>query len=240
MTVHPRRARSRRRFAAAALLPLLALLLLAAGCSDDEEADPAEVLSQAIPAMRGLETFTFTYDVARPEDSDPVQGTDVVALEGAVNSEGSMKAGIDLLQSGIPLHINFVAVGDTHYVENPLTRRWQSVAATDSPVGKLNLGAGAIQILEKIQDPTYEGRDEIEGAQCHRIKGSVAAQDVEGIAQAISVEANFPVEVWVGVDDSLIRRITLDGAATTKEPEETVRTIELREFNQPVQIEPPA
>jgi hypothetical protein len=219
---------------------LLAITLLLAGCTSNEDVDPQAVLNEAIPAMRALESFTFTYDVTRPEDTEPVQGTDVVALDGAVDSAGSMEAGIDLTQNGIPLHINFVAVGDTHYVQNPLTQRWQSVAASDSPVGELNLGASAIQILERIQSPAYDGQDEIEDVACHRITGTVAAEDVEGIAQAVSVDSDFPVEVWVGVEDSLIRRITLDGAATTTEPEGTVRTIELQGFNEPVEIEPPA
>jgi hypothetical protein len=221
------------------LVTMVFLPLAVFACSGEEEVDPQEIFSEAIPAMKALDSFGFTYDVERPEGSAPLAGTDVAAIEGAVNAEGDMEARIDILQSGIPLQLNFVAAGDTHYVQNPLTGKWQSVAAEDSPVGRLNLGSGAIQILEKIENPSFEGSDEIEGVETYRLKGTVQAADVEGIAGAVSVDDPFPCEVWVGADDDLVRRITLSGAATSKEPAQTVRTIELTNFNEPVEIEPP-
>lgn len=224
---------------AAAGLLVLALLVLAA-CSGDAEGDAGQVLEDAIPAMQELSSFSFTYDVQRPQDAPAVPGTDVVALEGNVDDRGGMKAQIDILQGGIPLQLNFVAVGDTHYVENPLTGAWQSVPATSSPVGELNLGSSAIQILEKVQDPEYAGREDSGGVEVDRVTGTVAAADVEGIVQAVSVDHPFPAEIWVGVEDHLVRRIILSGAATSSEHEDTVRTIELAGFNEPVEIEPPA
>lgn len=223
---------------ATALVLLMAFL---AGCpSSDEEGDAEEILSQAVPAMKALQSFAFTYDVGRPQGTQPLQGTDIVRIEGTVTAEGNMEAAIDLQQSGIPLRINFVGVGDTHYVQNPLTQQWQSLPASSSPVGELDLSSGAIQILEKVKDPSYEGTEEVAGVESHRIKGTASGADVEGIARAVDEQKDFPVEIWVGVDDKLVRRITLSGAATGNEPEETVRTIELTRFDEPVQIEPPA
>jgi lipoprotein LprG len=221
-------------------LLLLSALLLLAGCSADDEGDAQQILQDAIPAMQALSSFSFTYDVQRPSDAPPIQGTDVVALDGSVDDEGGMRARIDILQGGIPLQIDFIAVGDTHYVENPITRSWQSVPAATSPVGELNLGASAINILEKVQDPEYEGRSEVDGAAVHQVSGTVAAEDVEGIVQALRVDHSFPVDVWVGVEDDLVRRIVLTGPATPAEHEDTVRTIDLSGFDEPVEIEPPA
>jgi lipoprotein LprG len=222
------------------LVPLfLLLLLLVPACSGDEEGDAELILRDAIPAMQELSSFSFDYDVQRPQDAPPVQGTDVVSLEGSVDDQGGMKALIHILQGGIPLQLNFVAVGDTHYVENPISGAWQSIPAASSPVGQLNLGASAIQILEKVQEPEYDGRDEVGGVAVDKVTGTVAAEDVEGIVQAVSVDHSFPVELWIGVEDDLVRRIVLSGAATRSEHEETVRTIDLTGFDEPVEIEPP-
>ena len=111
--------------------------------------------------------------------------------------------------------------------------------AAFSPVGKLNLSTGAIQILERIAEPTYVGTEDIGGVRTHHIQGEVAASEVAAIAGSTTTDEPFTGDVWIGVDDGLVRRIVVLGAATASEPEGTLRTIDLSAFDEPLDIEPP-
>lgn len=229
-----------------ALLAAMALLLALSSvalwsCSGDEEeaVAPEEVFADSVEAMQAEESFHFTYDVEKPSDAEPPEGFDIVALEGDVAVEGRMQAMVDLLQNGVPLEIEFVALEDTHYLRSPGSSSWQPVPAAFSPVGDLNLNEGMIGILQQIQEPEYLGREEVDGVEAYRLGGSTPAQEVEAIVQAVAREEPFPTEVWIGVDDKLVRQIRLEGAATSGEPEDTVRHIVLSAFGEEVTIEAP-
>jgi hypothetical protein len=228
----------------AVVLLLTALILvgpLLAACSDQPESavDPTEVFVSAVAAMQEVPSFTFTYDVVAPDGSEPVKGTVITRITGAVTIEGKMKATIDLLNQGIPLQIEFIADGDTHYIKDPTSQKWQAIPANLSPVGRLDLSAGTIQILEQIGDPQHVGTEDIDGVQVYHMSGAVAAADVAGIAGAATTDEPFVGDIWIGADDHLVRRIELEGAATDSEDPETLRVIELTGFGEPVTIEAP-
>jgi hypothetical protein len=150
-----------------------------------------------------------------------------------------MKATIDLLQNGVPLQVNFVALGDVHYIQDPTSQKWQGVPAALSPVGKINLNTGAIQILQKIDNLEYVDTQDVGGVKTYHLKGSVAPAEVASIVGSVSATEPFEGEIWIGVDDHLVRRIQVVGAATASEDPKTVRTIDLSAFDQPVTIEAP-
>ncbi len=229
-------------------LPLGVLLLvvvllagaLGGGCSGTKQSgDPKQILAQAVTAMQGLKSFHVVYDVQRPENAKPLPGLDVVGITGDVAAGGDMQATVDLRQGGVPLQLKFVASGPLHYLLNPTTNQWQAVPASTSPVGRLNLNAGAITVLQRVKDPTYVGREETGGAQTDHLKGQISGQDVAQIVAALSAEGTFAGDVWIGVDDHLVRRIRIDGAVVSGEDPKTVRTVDLSKFNEPVSIKPP-
>ncbi|GAB4249651.1 MAG: hypothetical protein Kow00122_07150 [Thermoleophilia bacterium] len=223
-----------------------ALLLVAAtlgvgGCAKSEKppVDPAQVFSESVTAMQAVKSFHFTYEVTKPEGAAPAQGSEIVRIVGDVTAEGRMRAVIDVETNGVPLQLQFVAAGQTHYVQDPTSQKWQSLPAQFSPVGKINLNTGTIQILQRIAKPEYVAEESVGDVSTYHLKGSVAATDVAAIAGATSTTEPFAGDVWIGVNDHLVRRIQLVGAATSSENPATLRTIELSKFNEDVTIEPP-
>lgn len=229
----------------ALVLALLALVaaFLPAGCGggsgSTQTVDAKKVVADAVPAMQALKSFHIVYEVAKPDTAKPAQGLEIAKITGDVTGDGKMKAAIDVLQNGIPLQVNFVAVGDIHYVQDPTSQKWQGVPAAMSPVGKLNLNLGAIQILQKIDKLEYVDSQDVGGVKTHHLKGSVPPTEVAGIVGAVTATEPFASEIWVGVDDHLVRRIQITGAATTGEDPKTARTIDLSAFDAPVAIEAP-
>ena len=223
------------------VLVLAGLLAGFVGCGGAEQptVDAKAILVAAVSPMKALKTFHFTYDVVKPKNAKPIEGTEIVRIVGDVTMDGRMNATIDLLQRNVPLQLAFIADGATHYLQDPTSQKWQSIAAEFSPVGKVNLNAGAIQILEQITQPTYDRDEKVDGVECYRIKGSVAASAVASIAGVVTTSQDFAAKLWVGTEDSLVRRIELVGAASPDEDVKTVRVIVLSKFDEPVTISPP-
>jgi lipoprotein LprG len=218
---------------------VIALVLPAAGCGEEEAGDPDAILAQASAAMKQIAGFHFVYEVHKPSSAEPSSGLEIARVTGDVNSEGSMQAVIDVTQGGIPLQLEFVVVGDTQYIKDPLSQKWTAIAIEDSPVGDLNLGAGTIRILDQMTETSYEGREGKQGTETHHITGMVAAEDVEAIAGAVNTTEPFPTDIWVGVEDSFVYEVEIVGAATPSEDPEIRRTIVLSNLDEYVEIKAP-
>lgn len=239
-SVQPR-ARLLGRLMLAALLAfaLVSVFAVATGCSEEETGDPEAILAESSARMRQIEGFHFVYEVKKPSSAQPSPGLEIARITGDVNSEGSMQAVIDVTQGGIPLELEFIVVGDTQYIQDPLSQRWQAIPTASSPVGELNLQAGTIRILEKILEAQYEGRERKHGTRTHHISGLVAAEDVEAIAGAVNTTGDFPTELWIGVDDHYVYEVQIFGPATPSEHPEIRRTIVLSNLGEYVEINAP-
>jgi hypothetical protein len=232
---------------AAVMAPfLLAILLLAllftglvacGGASGD--VNPREVLAAASAKMKTITGFHFEYEVHQPTGVEPSGGLYIARIIGDVNAEGNMKATVDATMSGLPVSLGLVAMGDMYYIQDPLSRKWQSLAAADSPVGKLSLGVGTIRILDRITEPSYEGEEGKGGADCYHISGVVAAEEVKTIAGLVDTTDPFPTDIWIGVADSLLYEVDIAGAATPDEDEGIWRSIVLSAHDVDVEIEAP-
>jgi hypothetical protein len=223
------------------LLLLLTLSIVAWGCGGgggSKAVDPKTVLQESSAAMKKIEGFHFVYKVDRP-GGIPSKGTSVNGIAGDVNREGSMTATIDLSLNGVFLQIGFIAIGDTQYVQDPLSKKWQSVSVQDSPVGKLNLNAGTIQILDRITSPTYVGMENVAGASTYHIKGMVTAQELAAIAGAVTSTGTFPTDLWIGTNDKYVYQVQIVGAAQPDEDPAIRRTITLSNLNKPVTVKAP-
>lgn len=201
--------------------------------------DPRAVLADASANMKGIRGFHFVYEVHKPASAKPGNGLEIARVTGDVNSAGNMQASIDVTQGGVPLQLQFVAVGETHYIRDPLSQKWQSIPAAQSPVGKLSLSAGTIQILDRIADASYEGQEGKGGTTTYHISGEVAAQEVAAIAGAVETTTTFPTDIWVGTDDGLVYEVDITGAATRNEDPKIWRSIILSNLDTFVDIKAP-
>ncbi len=105
--------------AVAALVLILALAGLAACGGAVGNVDPQTVLTQASANMKKIQGFHFVYEVHKPASAKPGAGLEIARITGDVNAQGNMQATIDVTQGGSPDALGFVAVGDTHYIQDP-------------------------------------------------------------------------------------------------------------------------
>ncbi len=231
-----------KRLIALGLVSVLSVAVLTgvAACGGGgEDVDPDAVLKQASANMKEIAGFHFVYEVHQPASAEPSSGLYIARITGDVNSEGSMQSTVDATFGGVPVSIGLVAIGDTYYFQDPLSKKWQTLAAEESPVGKLNLQAGTIQILDRIADTSYEGTESKGGTETYHIRGNVAAEEVKTIAGLVDTTDTFPTDIWVGVEDYLVYEVDIKGAATPNEDPDIWRSIVLSNLDVFVDIQPP-
>ena len=222
---------------AVAALLLGAVWLTLLGCGSAGPApDPVTVLSGSTAKMKLIKGFHLVYEVHKPANAKPGTGLQIARITADVNADGNMQAVLDVTQSGVPLKLNFVQVGDNQYLQ---MGAWQKIPVDSSPVGKLTLGASTVNILQQVTQPTYVGRESKAGATCYHLTGSVPADAVRAIATSTTATTPFPVDIWIGVKDSYVYEVDIKGAATADEPQGTSRSIILSKHGVFVNIKAP-
>jgi hypothetical protein len=219
------------------LLALVAGVGLVACEEEPVNVDPQAVLSTASANMKELAGFHFLYELHQPESADKAEG--VQTVEGDIDAAGEMQATVQLLVGGVLINVDFVALGDTHYIRYPLQQEWTPMAPEESPLGDLNLAAFSIQILDQIVDPSYQGTGKKGGEKTYHMSGMVTAADVEQIAGSVSTADLFATDLWVGINDNLLYEVHITGPMTSKEADGTYRSIILSDLNVAVDIKAP-
>jgi hypothetical protein len=228
------------------LLPLVtlvaAVLIVACGGGDssepaDTDKTAAEILSDASKAAAGLTTFHFK--LSHQNGSTPLPlNLSVESAEGDVGVPDKLKADVKADAAGINVSVKVIGIDDETWVTNPFTRSWQRLGGTNIR-DFANPAALVTGLLPDVQDPQIAGREDVDGAATYRLTGTIdsaALSDALGIAEP---GHTVKVEAWIGVDDSLPRRVKLSGRLTDDEKENVTRQVDLSRFNQPVDIQAP-
>jgi hypothetical protein len=232
--------RLRLRLAVLAAFLSLTFATFVAGCGDEpQNVDAVAVLHTTSANMKQIAGFHFVYKVHVPESALASVGGGIVQVEGDINAAGNMTAKVKLIGGGVLFTVDFVAMGDLHYIKYPLSNEWQSMAPEESPIGDLNLSAFSIKILDQIADATYQGTDKKDGVKTYHIVGMVTGEDVEQIAGSVSAGDLFETHLYVGIEDGLLREVDIMGAMTKSEVEGTWRSIELSSLDTEFVIEAP-
>ena len=187
--------------------------------------------------MQQIKGFHFVYEVHKPGNAKPGTGLEIARITGDVNSDGNMQAAHRRHTGRYPADAELRAGRAIPSICR--LGQWQKIPIESSPVGKLSLSAGTIQILQRIAEAKYVGEDTKGGVKCYHISGKVAAAEVKAIAGAVDTTDTFPTDIWIGVSDSYVYEVDIHGAATADEPKATWRSIVLSNHDVYVEIKAP-
>ena len=218
------------------LLPVFAVLLLAACNGDDgatEDVDPAALLDSAATRLETVESFHFVIEF---EDgaAEIVRGLAMERAEGNVVVPDEIDARVNASVGPVNAEIGIIVADGQGYLTNPLTGRWEEEDISVADV--FDLQTGVTSIMRSAQEPEVTGSESIDGVSTYRVEATLPSSElslIPGVRQSQTLEAT----AWLGVDDPLVHRVRIVGAMFD-ENESTV-TLDLSDFDQPVEIEPP-
>ena len=226
----------------------LALLLIACGGGDDDaEETPVptptdevltaeQILEDAVVAADDLETFHF--ELTQEDATIPIPpNLDLESAEGDLVLPDRLKAELESDVQGINISVDAIAIGSDTWITNPFTRRWQQLDVDLRDYA--DLGALLPVILPAIEEPMLVGTTTIDGTEAYQIEGVANSADLQDALPFALPEREVRIELWLGVDDLLPRRVRVIGELISGEGENAVREINLSQINQPVEINPP-
>lgn len=221
------------------LIAALLLTLLVAGCGEDEEPQPsvAEIVDRSARNTAALKGFHFALTV---ENGAPrAEGLNITFADGDIVVPDGLRAKVSGTLSGVPLESELIAVGDQDFLRDPVTQKWRRLEAGTNPAAFFDPAKGVLAIMKRAARLQTAGSDEVGGADSYRLSGEVPATDLVSLLGGRPARRGMPVELWVGKQDLILRRIRLAGPALEAEPSNVVRTIEISNFDRVVKIEPP-
>lgn len=233
----------------AAFVPclLLSALLTAFACSggNDDDAIPtaapedleaAELLTSAATAFAGLQGFHFV--LTQESATIPLPPNfDLESAEGDIVFPDRFEAELETEVQGVNVSVDAIAIGSDTWITNPFTRQWQKLDVDLRDFA--DLAALLPSLLPAIQSPEIAGESTVDGVRSHRVVGTANSAELQDALPFSLPGRVVEVELWIGVDDSLPRRLSVVGQLISGESADAVRRIDLTRFNQPVRINPP-
>ncbi|HJM75688.1 MAG TPA: LppX_LprAFG lipoprotein [Dehalococcoidia bacterium] len=228
-----------RRTALASLL--LLALTLAVACGDDgaaanlDSVDPSALLLAAADRTEAVTSFHFVLEHENGS-TEIVRGLQMKRAEGDVIGSDRLRAEIEASLGPLNLEGSIVILEDKAWITNPLTNRWER---EDLSIEELfDPASGVTALMRGVSAPQLLGTESVDGARSYRVEATVDSSAVQIFGPAPAGQM-LEAAVWIGIDDSLVRRIEVRGALRAGEPDDLVRRVTLSQFNVEFEIVAP-
>ena len=231
--VNGHRIRHRLPRAAAALL----LLALAAGCGGSSGPSAQELVSESVAKTSAVKTFHLVIDVEHVPA--PSSGLGLTFVDGDVVVPDRLRGRVGGTFLGLSISTELVVVGDEYFLKIPFTGKWRTIDVATLPSAFFDPGQGILAVIEGATDLRRDGSEEVGGVPCYRLAAKVQSDALTPLLNTAAGTELLPIELWIGKDDKLLRRLRLSGPISPDEGEDAVRTVELSAFDEPVQISAP-
>jgi hypothetical protein len=227
------------------LLPLCLFALIIACSKDDADdsppqadVDPATLLERSADAVQ--EAGTFHFNLTHQNGTTPLPlNLQLVSAEGDFEVPGRLAAEVRARAAGgINVSVDIIAIDDQTWITNPFTRDWQRLPGA-SLRDLADPGTLVTTLLPLVMNPTVSDGGEVDGVETLRVEGTIDSGELREALSFARPGHTVRVEAWIGEEDSLPRRMRLTGALVSDEDEDVVRQIDLTNFGDPVQIDPP-
>ena len=173
------------------------------------------ILDASAVAMAAVETGSVVLDGTATLGGDTAMETRLV-ISGDFQTPDRSRFTTTISGAGYSLEYDSIVIGEDGYQENLFTGEWEanqdarSILGEGGHFGDLDLDLND----EDVRLITVMGVEDLDGVQVYFLKGTIpvdAAADLTGDLgiNEVSQDSPIDVEIWIGVDDSLVRRMSI-------------------------------
>ena len=198
--------------------------------------DPTAVLERSGMAMQDLDSFRF--ELTHNEGGTQfIPGLVVEEAQGDVVKPDRLSLKFSgIFGGGYAIKSTLISVSGTTYMTNPLTGAWQEMDDTVSPLGFFNPAVGIAAMMLQLEDEeeVETGRDDV-----HRLTGTLPAVALSPLLGTAIEDAYVDVDLTIDSERHYLLEAIVSGRVIASDEAGIVRTIELRDFGEPIEIEAP-
>lgn len=198
--------------------------------------DPTAILERSGQATQDLASFRF--DLTHNEGGTQfIPGLVVEEAQGDVVKPDRLALKFSgIFGGGYAIKSTLISVGGTTYMTNPLTGAWQEMDDTVSPLGFFNPSVGIAAMMLQLEDAEEAETDKDD---VHRLTGTLPASALSPLLGSAIEDAYVDVELTIDAERHYLLEAIVSGRVIASDEEGIVRTIELRDFGEPIEIEAP-
>jgi hypothetical protein len=202
---------------------------------------PKERLAAAAARLGGLHAFHFLL-THQNGASTIANGLLMTRAEGDFAQPDRFDAAVNASFQGFPVMVKVINVADKTWITNPLQSgdHYQPLPNGPQTTAILNPNSGLLAVAREMQDAKLSGSDRIGNVDVFVLQGSVDAATLQSVASDAEAGRQVPARIWIGKADSLVYRIRIEGPLSASEPKNIVRQVDLSQFDEKVDIEPPS
>lgn len=220
---------------------LALLFLLLTACSKDEPAgnlpDGKQLLSESGDALDDVDSLHFALNV----ESDRPSNFQITEAEGDITTAGAVSATAKVLQAGTLVEYEYIVADKVPYLKGPTGGFREVPEAIYSrifdPTGLLSGERSLPNALRKVRKATTEEADDVDGVDTYRVRVDLDPSLIEGLSLLAS-GVQRDAQVWVDRETKQMVRARLPFTVSGQKGE-TVVTVSLSKFNEPVDIKAP-
>jgi lipoprotein LprG len=217
------------------ILAAVLLVALAAGCGGSGQS-AEDLVAETVEATGAVESFHLVIDVENVKTSD--SGLSLTFLDGDVAVPDKLKGRVGGTFLGISISTDLIVIGDDYYLKVPFGG-WREIDVDTLPATFFDPEQGILAVIQGASDLLLGGVEEVGGVECELVTGKVQTHVLKTLLNTAYGSRTLDLELAIGKDDRLLRRVRLTGPISPSEDGDAARTIYLSEFDEPVQIEAP-
>ena len=200
--------------------------------------DPSVILQAAADRFQALQFFSFI--MTHENGGTPIAfGLLMEDVTGQVVAPDRLKADIGAWAGGFFFDVSLIAIGEETWLTNPFTDEFELIEKGIVSSALLDPATGISGIIRDAKDPVLEGETSLDGISTYHLTSTIDSGQLTSISPI--AESGYPilVGIWVGLDDSLVYKIRLEGRLSAEEEPDIIRTILPSDFDIPAEIAPP-
>ncbi len=209
-----------------------------------------ELLDATTAAMNSVESGHGEVDVAvkLTQANETVDLT--LRIVGDFQVPDRNQAQLSFTAGGITVEFEAITIGDKTFMTDFITGEWTGLPTLPTPFGNELLAAGAFGTdfgSEVTQGFVPVGEESLDGESVYHLRGPVSGEVLAEMLNDPSIgNGEGEVEYWIGVGDSLVRKVVIEMEVTEEDPitnttvmmAMTAVTV-LSNYNKPVDIQEP-
>ncbi len=198
----------------------------------------SSVLPQAIQAFDSLQTFHFT--LTHQNGTTPIpNGLQLVSADGDVIVPDHLYASITAKAGNQTVMVQVIGIGSQGWITNPFNRQWQPLPNGTTISDFFDPTQGVKAVIGSLQNAEVVGQEKVDGVDTWHVTGTIPSDALTAAVPVAKPGYTVGIEVWIGLSDSLIRRVYLEGPIEPDEANNIVRQLTLSNFGEQVAVTPP-
>jgi hypothetical protein len=233
----------------ALVLLCLATALLVAGCrlpwqhSSFNILGPRPTAQQLLAAVhKNFGSVSAFHVVMRVQNAGAMTRSQfqIRNADGDVIMPDKIKAQATVILSGQSVAVDFISIGDTQFITDPVTGQWRVIKGALDPRILTNPNTGIISVVSQLQNVSAPTGDTVNSIPCWRITGKLDARVLTFITGGgVPAGTILQTSECIGKADSLLYQAIVTGEAAIGYTPQTTLTFLLSNYNEHVTIAAP-